>query len=238
MQRQQTFDKERVSFNLARLKKSGTVFEVAVDPDQAIAFKKGKAVDIKEVIRSEKIFNDVSRGVSASETQLKAVFGTIDVLQIAVMIIKDGEIQLTADYREKLREEKRKRIIAIIARNAIDPRTRLPHPPQRIENGMEEAKVKIDEFRTAEEQIDQIIKQLRPILPITFEQRKIMIRIPASHAGKAVNAIMQFAKPHQEKWNDDGSYSCIVEIAAGLEADFYDRLNKLTHGGAETRVIE
>ncbi|MBI4150400.1 ribosome assembly factor SBDS [Candidatus Woesearchaeota archaeon] len=238
MHRQQIFDKERVSFNLARLKKGGSVFEVAVDPDLAIEFKKGKAVDIKDVLRSEKIFSDVSRGVFAAETQLKAVFGSTDVLRIATTIMKEGEIQLTAEYREKLREEKRKRIITIIARNAIDPQTKFPHPPQRIENAMAEAKIKIDEYKTAEEQVDPIVKQLRPILPISFEQRKIAIRIPATHAGKAINAIMQFAKPQQEKWNDDGSYSCVIEIPAGLEADFYDRLNKLTHGGAETRVIQ
>ncbi len=238
MQRPQNFDKERVSFNLARLKKAGAVFEIAVDPDLAIELKKGKAVDIKEAIRSEKIFSDVSRGVFAPEMQLKAAFGTSDVLTIAARIIKDGEIQLTGDYREKLREEKRRRIIAIIARNAIDPRSKLPHPPQRIENAMEEAKVKIDEFKTAEEQVDAIVTQLRPILPIAFEQRKIALRIPATHAGKAVNAIMQFAKPQQETWHDDGSYSCVIQIPAGLEADFYDRLNKLTHGGAETRVVE
>ena len=234
----QTFDKERVSFNLARLKKGGNVFEVAVEPDLAIELKKGKAIDIKEVLRSEKIFNDVKKGIFAAEDQMKTVFGTADVMQVAAIIIKDGEIQLTSEYREKLREEKRRRIIALIAQNAIDPRTKLPHPPQRLENAMEEAKVKIDEFNTAEEQVDEVVKQLRPVLPISFERKKIGVRIPASHAGKAVNAIMQFAKPHQEKWNNDGSYECVIEIPAGIEADFYDRLNKLTHGGAETRVIE
>jgi ribosome maturation protein SDO1 len=234
----QTFDKERVSFNIARLRKGGAVFEVAVDPDLAIELKKGKAVDIKDAVRSEKIFTDVSRGVLAAESQVRAVFGTTDVLQAAAAIIKEGEIQLTAEYRERLRKEKRKRVIALIAQNAIDPRTRLPHPPQRIENAMAEAKVRIDELKGAEEQVEQVVKQLRPVLPIAFERRKIAIRVPASHAGKAVNAIMQFAKPHQERWNDDGSYECVIEIAAGMEADFYDRLNKLTHGGAETRVIE
>ncbi len=234
----QTFDKERVSFNIARLKKGGAVFEVAIDPDLAIEFKKGKVVDIHDAIRSEKIFSDVKKGVLASEAQVKSVFGMNDAVEVAKQIIKEGEIQLTGEYRDRLREEKRKRIIALIAQNAIDPRSRLPHPPQRIENAMEEVKAKIDEFRTAEEQLESLVKQLQPALPIRFEQRTIALRIPATHAGKAVNMIMQFARPREESWNNDGSYSCTIEIPAGLEVDFYDRLNKLTHGGAETRVIQ
>ena len=34
----------------------------------------------------------------------------------------------------------------MIHRNAVDPKTGLPHPPQRIESAMEEAKIHVDEI--------------------------------------------------------------------------------------------
>ncbi len=238
MKGRDTMDHEKVSFNLAKLKKGGLNFEIAVDADLAVAHKTGKDVDLKDVVRSEHIFSDVKKGLIAPEDKMQELFGTTDFMQVAESIIKNGEIQLTAEYRQKLTEEKRKKIINMITTNGLDPRTKLPHPPQRIENAMEEARVRIDEFKTAEEQVETIVKQLKPILPISFEKKKIQVLIPAEHAGKAVNAIMQFGKPQNESWNNDGSYSCMIEMPAGLEADFYDKMNGLTHGYVETKVIE
>ncbi len=238
MQGRQTMDHEKVSFNLAKIKKGGLIFEIAVDADFAIEMKNGKNVDIKDVVKSDKIFSDVKKGLIAPTTKMQELFGTSDFLQVAETLIKEGEIQLTAEYRQKLTEEKRKKIINMITTNGIDPKTKLPHPPQRIENAMEEARVRIDEFKTADEQLEKILKQLKPILPISFEKKKIEVKIPAEHAGKAVNALMQFGKPQNESWNNDGSYSCVIEMAAGLEADFYDKMNGLTHGYVETKIIE
>ncbi len=233
----QTFDKERVSFNLAKLKKFGLHFEVAVDPDKAIQYKTQKNCDIREVIRSEHIFTNVKQGLQAAEKDINMVFGTKDVLKIAERIIEEGEIQLTEEFRDGLREQKAKRIVSIIARNAVDPKTDLPHPMQRIMNAMEEAKIKIDEYKSAEDQIDEIVKKLRPILPIRMEIKRISVTIPSQFAGKAYPVIVQFAKPGDEEWHTDGSYSCIIEIPAGLEPDFYEKVNHLTHGNVSTKVV-
>ncbi len=233
-----TMEGERVAFNLAKLKKGGLKFEIAVDPDLAISFKEGKNVDVKDVLKSEKIFNDVSQGEHTSEHKLKELFGTDDVLQIAKKILQEGEIQLTLEYREQVRERKRKKIMDIIHRNGIDPRTKLPIPPQRIENAFEEAKIKINEFRTAEDQVDDVLKKLKPVMPISFATKKIMVIIPSAYASKAYHTLSMFAKPQNEKWNNDGSYQCVIEIPAGVEADFYDKINGFTHGDVQTDVIE
>jgi len=233
-----TMDKERVSFNLARLRKGGEVFEVAVDADLAIALKQGSKVDIRDVIKSEKIFSDVKKGLLAPEHHLQNLFGTSDAIQVATQIIKDGEIQLTAEHREKLRAEKYNKIVNLIVRHAMDPKTKLPHPPQRIKNAIEETKVKIDEYKTAEDQLDAIVKKLRTVLPISMEKKKIWIKVPASYAPRAYSVILPFGKPHQEQWKNDGSLECEIELPAGLEADFYERLNSLTKGECQTRVIQ
>ncbi len=237
-QGQQTYDKEKFSINLAKLKKGGENFEVVINSDNAIAFKKGKDIAIEDVIINEKIFADAKKGLLSSEKLMQQLFETTDVKEIAKIIIKDGEIQLTAEYKQKLREEKKKRIINFIHINGVDPKTGLPHPITRIENAFEDAKIHIDEFESQEKQIDGILKKLRVILPIKFEIDEIEIKIPAIHAAKMYSVVKGFAKILKEDWLNDGSWRCIVEIPAGLKQDFFDKLNSMTHGEIETKILK
>ena len=234
----QSFDKERVSFNLARLKKGGQVFEIVIDPDQAIAFKEGKTDDIKSILHAEHIYMDAKKGDLAPEHIVKATFQTDEPLKVAEIILKQGEIQLTTAYREKLREEKIKRIIGIIHRNGVDPRTHLPHPITRIEAALEEAKVKIDDFKKAEDQVQDVIKLIRPVLPISFEIKEIAVKIGPNFAAKSYSVVSQFGKILRDDWQTDGSWLVVVEIPAGLQNDFFDKLNELTHGDVETKILK
>ena len=60
--------------------------------------------------------------------KLTELFKTTNFLQIAEIILRKGDLNLTTDQRRRLVEEKRKQIVATIARNFVDPRTGLPHP--------------------------------------------------------------------------------------------------------------
>jgi len=222
--------------NLARLKKGGEYFEVSIKPDPAIELKKGKNVNINDVLNSEEIFFDVRKGFLASEERLKQVFGTENISEIAKKIIKEGEISLTSEYRQKLRDDKKKQIITMISRNAINPKTKLPHPAARIEAAMAEAKARIDELKTAEEQIDHIIKKLQPIIPIRLEKELVEIRIPANQAPKAYPVAKGFGKIKKQQWESDGSWRGLMEVPAGLVQDMIDRLNSMTHGGIEINI--
>jgi ribosome maturation protein SDO1 len=233
-----TYDKEKAAFNITRLKKGGETFEIIVNPDEAIAFRKGENIDIKDVLYGESILSNAQRGLHASEETMKAVFKTENVTEIAKIILKEGDIQLTSEYRQKLRDEKRKKIIATIARNAIDPRTSLPHPIQRIENAFEECKVKVEELKSAEEQISDIVKKLRPILPIKFEVKILQIDIPSTFAPKMYSAVAGFGEMQDQKWNSDGSWTCKVKVPAGMQMELIDKLNSQTHGGVNVKVLE
>jgi ribosome maturation protein SDO1 len=88
-------DQERVSFNLARLKKGSEKFEIVVDPDKAIAFKNDEGSHaVKDILSSEKIFSDAKKGMVAPDNRLEEIFKTKDVLAVAEKIIKDGQIHL------------------------------------------------------------------------------------------------------------------------------------------------
>ncbi len=222
---------------VARLKIKGKNFEVLVDCDKAMDFRNGIG-KIDDVLATTEIFKDVKIGERASEKDLEDIFGTNDAYKIAERIVKEGEVQLTSEYRKKLKEEKKKQIINIISRNAVDPRTGLPHPPERIERAMDEANVKIDEFREAEEQIQEILSQLRPILPIKFEVWEVAVKIPPTYAAKSYNVLKNYGKLLKDEWQGDGSLIAIVEIPAGMQESFFNELSKLCHGDVETKILK
>ena len=162
---------------IARLKTQGHNFEILVDCGNALALREGKTLDMHDVLAAMQIFSDAHKGLVASEHAVKQIFGTTELEEVVKAIIKKGEIQLTQEYRESLREEKRKQLISIIHRNGVDPKTHLPHPVQRIENAFAEAKFHVDEFKPVQEQVQDALKLLRPILPIKFEIKEIGLKI-------------------------------------------------------------
>ncbi len=217
---------------IARLKKQDSTFEILVDCDKAMAFKSGNA-SLDDALVTNDIFKDIKKGEHASENLLEKIFGTTDKNKVAETILKEGEIQLTTEYKNKLREQKRKQIINLIARNSVDPKTNLPHPPQRIENAMDEAKVNINEFKSAEEQVQDIVTKLRTILPISYEIKILAIKIPAQFSGQSYSILKKFGNLLKEDWLNDGSMLATVEVPAGLQNDLFDSLNNLTHGQIE-----
>jgi ribosome maturation protein SDO1 len=222
---------------IARIKKHGENFEVLVDPYLARDLKEGKDVNFEELIASEEIFKDAKKGDRASIDDLKKVFGTDDLHQIIKTIILDGEVQITAEQRKEMYDQKRRQIIDFLSKNAVDPRTGTPHPPARIERTLEEAKVHIDIFKPIESQMKSILKAIKPIIPIRIEEIEIAIKIPPDYSGKAVGAIYSFGNVIQEEWQKDGSWICVIRIPAGMQGDLLDLLGKVTHGEALTKIL-
>jgi len=227
---------------VARLETHGTQFEILVDPEVALAYKESKgekAIDPDEMLAAEGVFVGAARdGDRAADEDLTKAFGTTDMLACVGKILLKGDLQLTTDQRKHMLERKRRLIIAHIARNAINPQTKSPHPVTRIEIAMDEAKVHLDPFKSVDSQVNDVLKALRPLMPIRIEMVKVAVHIPATHAGKATLITRGFGDLKREEWQADGSWIGVIELPGGMQTEFYDELNKRTHGEAESRVVE
>src|SRR4030065_2920192 len=125
---------------VARYESQGESLEILIDPAIVQNMKDGKEVDLIEHMVIDTIFKNAKKGTRAPEDKIKEIFGTTDATEVAKTIILKGEVQLTTEQRKIMQENKRKRIVEYIARNAMNPQTGGPHPPARIETGMEEAR--------------------------------------------------------------------------------------------------
>lgn len=223
---------------IARLEIKNENFEILVEPESAQKFKNGEDIKILESLAIDTIFKDSKKGDKASEEKILKIFGTNDISEVAKRILLDGTIQLTTEQRKQMQENKRKQIIASIVRNAINPQTGAPHPAQRIELAMKEAKVHIDPFKPVDIQVNEILDKLKPIIPIRFEKLKIAVKLSGENYGRTYGDITGFGKITKEEWQKDGSWIGIVEIPAGLQSEFFDKLNRKTKGEVETKIIK
>jgi ribosome maturation protein SDO1 len=223
---------------IARLHKGADRFEVLVDPHEAEHIIEGKTENILSSLAIDAVFSDSKKGTHAPIESLQKHFNTTDISTIAQEIIQKGEIQLTTEQRREMQDKKKKRIVDMIVKNAMDPTTKMPHPRTRIELAMEEAKVHIDPFKSVNQQMKTILETLRPLLPISMEQARISVKIPPEHVGKAYGAVRSFGTLEREEWQSDGTWIGIVKLPAGMQTDFYDRLNTLTKGNVETRILK
>lgn len=222
---------------IARLESHGERFEILVDPDLAMKLKKGGEVDFEEMLATDTVYKDSAKGEEASPETVNKVFGTTEIKAVATKIIRDGEVQLTTEQRREMLEKKRKEIIDFISKNAVNPQNNTPHPPQRIETAMEEAKVSVDPLKSAKEQVPDIVKALKPLIPISMEQLSLAVMIPAQYSGKA-SSILHRYNLKKEEWQNDGSLVAVIEIPAGMKQDLLNELNAVTHGELQTKILE
>jgi len=222
---------------IAKYEKNGKHFEILVDPEIAYDLKDNKIVSLSRMLAVNIVFSDAKKGDRVSDNDILKAFGTNDIEKAAEMIVKHGEVQLTTDFKRKRIEEKKRQVAALISRFAINPQTRVPHPQDRILSVMEQAHAQIDPFKPAEQQMDDIVKLLKPIIPLSLEEITLFVQIPARYAGRAYGILKEF-NIHQDKWLNDGSLAAKITLPAGLKEVIFKKLGALTEGNATIEEVK
>jgi ribosome maturation protein SDO1 len=222
---------------IARLESGGHKFEILIDPEAAQAFRENGEIDWDDALATEGVWSDSAKGEHAGDEAVQEVFGTLELEAVCTAILERGDIQLTAAQRKELVERRHKQLVAHIASGAMNPQTGAPHPPQRIENALAEAKFMVDPLEALERQVERAVKALRVLLPISFEKMRVAVKIPAQHVGRCYGEMKALATITQEEYQSDGSWIAVLELSAGAHADLLDRLGSLTHGTAEVKQL-
>ena len=211
-------------------------FELLVKPDPAFDYKLGKISEISKILVSDEIYTDSSKGNRATNEKLNQVFKTQDSMEIAKIIMKKGELNLTTEQRKKMTAEKKKQIVTFISKTYVDPKTHLPHPPLRIEQAMTDGRVSVDPFKNPDEQIKDIVEKLRPIIPLKTENLTLEISVPAQFVAQSYTVLKSTGTLKKEDWQPNGSLKAILEIPAAARPNVIDRLGAITKGTANVEV--
>ena len=224
-----TSDAVRVSY------RGDDEFEILVEPDLAKEVKlEGKEHDIKRMLFVQEVFKDADSGERASADDLEKEFGTRQVMKAAEEIFEKGDMQLTTEQKREMRKEKYRQVVDMIARRAQDPKTGNPHPPNRVENALEEAGFNAEPMKDVEEQFDEAIDMIKPIIPVSLDEKRVAVKIPSDKAGKAYDMIQKMADVKEEQWGGEYFYAKI-KLPAGALTELMDEIQEATGGAAQVK---
>ena len=238
---------------IARFSKYGQSFEVLVDSEKIREYKEGKSDNLQDAVISTSVFKKITFAKKTDSGQLMQessatsdrvdddmlvkVFGTSGFLDVCRKIIDQGGIQYTQEQRREFLDMKFRQIASIISSQAIDPTRNVPHPRERIESVMAEARVKVDMHRSAESQVKDVLKEISKLVPISMEVKIIEIIVPI-HYGNAVKKIISdMSMLKKEQWSAT-SYMATVSIGAGLVDNFFAKINNITHGDTTSKILD
>lgn len=210
---------------LARMEKGGKRYEILVDPDLVDEWRNNEEnVPIDKLLAIEDVFHDAKDGERPTSEAIQNTFESQDMKVIAKIILEKGTIQLTTVQRKSMVEVKRQAIIHQISSTAVDPKTKLPHPHQRIELALEESRYSVDPFKSLDSQVKEVLKLLKPLLPLSFESCRLAFRV----SGKSYGSVSQLLREYQQKeeWLSNGDWACVVEIPAAMKADMIGKVAK------------
>ena len=219
---------------LARLEKGGSRYEILVDPQLVDDWKSdNEAVEISDLLAIEEVWSDARAGERPTSEALQRTFGTTDISICASTILEKGSIQLTTSQRKNLVDEKKRQIINEIASTATDPKTKLPHPRTRIENALDEIRFSIDPFLPVDRQVQDAIKLLKPVIPLSFISIRLAFKVPGSDYGGVHRILRESIK--KEEWLSDGSWVCVVEVPGGMKNEL---ISQVAQRSSEVSVKE
>lgn len=219
---------------ICRYKNGKLNFETMVNLENAMKLKKGEKININDVIRDKFVYTDLKKGMRAGAPELENVFGTTELLQVVQKIVMKGQMEVTQEFRDEALETRKKQVIEFLSKNAMDARTLRPFTPDMITNSIKEAGVKIENV-SVEKQITRILDELKRVIPIKIATKKIKIKIPPQFTGQTYGLINEYKE--KEEWFADGSLEVVLNIPVGLQTEFYDKLNSITHGAAITSEV-
>ncbi len=215
----------------ARLKRMGKNFEILVDMDAALKFKKGVSGFIQA--EGDRVFSDIKKGLTVPNAEIMAAFGTLDISEIAKKIVKDGEVLVSQEHRDEERENKIKQAVDLLVKSVTDQKGK-PYTPEKIKSALEQAHVNIKNT-PVENQIKEIVAEISKIIPVKIETKTFEVTVPAVYTGQVYGMLSPYKE--EERWLDNGDLRVNVAVSGALILSFFDKLNSVTHGSAITREI-
>lgn len=219
---------------LARMEKGGKRYEVLLNPDLVDAFKGDpESVDLNAFMAMDEVFHDARGGERPTAEAIENTFGTQEIRTIATTILTKGSIQLTTAQRKAMVERMRQQIVHQIHVQAVDPKTKSPHPKTRIELALDESRYSVDPFKRLEDQVKEAIDKLKPMIPLSFESVRLAFKVP----GSAYGSVSRILRPYQQKeqWLENGSWAAVIECPAGMKPDLIDQIMRQS---SDTEVKE
>ncbi|KAG9510732.1 Ribosome maturation protein SBDS, partial [Fragariocoptes setiger] len=160
---------------VVRMKRGGKRFEIACYKNKVVSWRNKVEKDVDEVLQTDNVFSNVSKGTIAKKDDLVKCFGHDDIKKICIEILDKGELQVSEKERQAQLEASFKDVATIVSEKCVNPETKRPHPVSIIEKAMKQIHFSVNQKKNSKQQALEVIKKLKDVIPIERCQMKLKI---------------------------------------------------------------
>ncbi|GFR93532.1 ribosome maturation protein SBDS [Elysia marginata] len=235
---QPTNQKRLTNVAVVRLKKAGKRFEIACYPNKVTQWRNKIETDIDEVLQTQKVFSNVSKGEFAKMADLKKAFDMDDETEICKLILSKGELQVSEKERAAQLDGMFRDIATVVADKCVHPVTKRPYPVTMIEKSMRAMHFSIKPTKNAKQQALEVIKQLKETetLEIQRAHMKLRITVPGNEGKKVRESIRKLALQVDEDTFDD-DLEMVILVDPGSYREVSDLVSAQTRGKGQVDMI-
>lgn len=168
---------------VVRMNKGGKRFEIACYRNKVVDYRQGLEQDLSEVLQTERVFANVSKGEFAKAKDMQKVFGTKDEDEISKLILLKGQLQVSDKERAQQLEKTSAQISEWISKNCVQPATDRPYTISQIRHAMKESNVSIHPTKPLKRQYLDCVKLLQKNIPI--QRAKMELLLVVAHEDKS-----------------------------------------------------
>lgn len=193
--------------------------------------------DIDGVLRSHKIFLNVSKRQMAKNTDLMTAFNTDNVNAICKEIMEKGELQVSEKERHSEMDSLFKDIATIISDKYLNPQTKCPYSVSTIEQAMKDINYSVKPYQTVEQQVLEVKSLLKDHIRLEKTNMRIKLVISGKDAKKMKEKIVPYCVTVEEEIWNGAILSLIGIIVPGSLITISDIITKDSKGTGKLDVL-
>jgi ribosome maturation protein SDO1 len=200
-----------------------------------VLFSVFSETDLDEVLHTEAVFTNVSKGILAKSQELKKHFGTDNVRDVCLFILQKGELQISEVERKSHQETLLRDIATIVAEKCFNTETNRPLTVGVVERAIKEIHYSVNPHKSAKQQALHVIKLLQEKgnLPIARAKMRLQLTIPTTF----VSAVKEKLQTRVAVWESEqlashnntgtGNSNQAVIIQCQIEPKYFREVNQL-----------
>jgi len=220
---------------VVRINKGGKRFEIACYRNKVVDYRQGLEQDLSEVLQTDRIFANVSKGEFAKAKDMQKVFGTKDEDEISKLILSKGQLQVSDKERSQQLEKTSAQIAEWISKNCVQPTTDRPYTISQIRHAMQQANVSIHPTKPLKRQYLDSVKLLQKVVPIQRAKMELLLLVPPEYKDSMEKAF----KDNNVKFSESEDTLQVLKYQILVDPSLYRILNDAMQkmSGARIEIV-
>lgn len=164
---------------VVRMNRHGKRFEVACYRNKILNYRQGIETDLSEVLQTDRVFTNVSKGLFASSKDLKAAFDTSDEEKVCRFILDHGQIQVSDMERNATLENTAREVANMVATKCVNPLSERPYTMHQIRDAMKKAEFSVQPTtaRSVKQQFLDCVKAIKDKGILDIQRAKMELAV-------------------------------------------------------------